>query len=103
MTDLKKVREKENRYFSVVGSTIENLFFSFLDEAFSLYGEDYFLIKRIKCEVDTKVLIAKAKVWGECFDHKIHSQGTEVKAITKHGLTITQNESMSEILVLLDI
>lgn len=110
MTDLSKIDPVE--YHNVTldkkeGSSLESLFYDYLNELLYLYGSDYFVPSKIKIEcLDETRGRLTASLWGEKFDYFKHSQGTEVKAITYHGIQVISPDArhpIAEVKVLLDI
>ena len=106
MTDLEKVEERasiivdgrfEPRSFN------EEMLFRVLDECLVQFTiQDYFIIKRLEFrELDNEHFTAVA--YGENMDLKKHTQGTEVKAVTMHGLSVKNELDHVDIHFLLDI
>eukprot|EP01069_Polyplicarium_translucidae_P003819 Polyplicarium_translucidae@DN2417_c0_g1_i1.p2 len=99
MTNLELIEERESRHVEAEGRDPAELTFHLLDELLFLYGESYFIGRAIifdeftrggKSDDDTRYRI-RATVSGEVFDANRHEQGTEVKAITMHQLTVRRN------------
>jgi len=105
MTDLSLVEETESISVSAEfeAPTEEHMLFSVLDEClFTFMTEDYFIIKRLSfSRLDRSGFAAQA--WGERMDLGRHSQGTEVKAVTMHGMSVVSEGGSVDVRFLLDI
>ena len=107
MTELEGVSESESITISLEDDLPdeEHLLYKVLDEClFTFMTQDYFLIKRI--EFNRLGLSGfEAQAWGEYMDLNRHSRGTEIKAITMHGMTVGYDEGINKVDVrfLLDI
>ncbi|KAF4650237.1 Protein archease [Perkinsus olseni] len=71
-----------------------NLTYKFLEELlFLFYERDSFLTRCVRIErLDLKQGAIDAHVYGEHMDLSRHEQGTEIKAITLHGMEIDERE-----------
>jgi len=96
MTDLELVEEAEEatRTFEAEGHDIDSLLYNFLNEALMLFAEgELFVAKRVQItEMRTQGSDQRivAKAFGETFDRRKHTQGTEVKAITYSNMQILE-------------
>ena len=79
------------------------MLFRVLDEClYQFNAQEYFVIKRLDIkELDHKGFAAVG--YGETMNLKKHTQGTEVKAITMHGLSIAVADTRVDLHFLLDI
>lgn len=105
MTDLEKVEERASIIVDAKfepESSKEEMLFRVLDECLVQFSiQDYFIFKRLEIrEMDNEGFTAVA--YGENMDLKKHTQGTEVKAVTMHGLSIKQGDRV-DIHFLIDI
>jgi SHS2 domain-containing protein len=106
MTDLDRVEERASIILEASFepySTKEEMLYRFLDEClFQFSVQDYFIMKRIDLrELDDRGFTAIA--YGDNMDLRRHTQGTEVKAITMHGLEIRTESEKVDLYFLLDI
>ncbi|OEH77193.1 uncharacterized protein LOC34619127 [Cyclospora cayetanensis] len=108
MTDLASVEPRCCCPLTARGTDLSGLLFDFLNEMHALYGEQYFIgcsIKGLRIYRGTdpagaeenqlrEFLFATCQVYGEVFDSRKHSQGTEIKAVTMHQmrLLLTQQQ-----------
>ena len=106
MTDLERVEERasvivDGRFET--RSSKEEMLFRVLDECLVQFTiQDYFIFKRLEIrELDHDHFTAVA--YGETMDLNKHTQGTQVKAVTMHGLSIKQELDRVDIHFLLDI
>lgn len=105
MTDLSGVEEEETITISAdfEAPTEEHMLFKVLDEClFTFMTEDYFIIKRIRF-IRLNGSGVEAIAWGERMDLKRHSRGTEVKAVTMHGMAVEHSSGRVDSRFLLDI
>ena len=105
MTDLSKVDEIDHKLVSGEfedGATDEGKLFTFLDELLFFFStEDYFICKRIEFrQLDSDGF--QVVVYGEPMSLRKHTQGTEIKAITYHGMTVNHTDRV-DVSFLLDI
>ena len=109
MTDIAEVRMAEQVTFEVEGTSDDTLMFNFLHELLYLFGTQRFVPARVTIAVlqrgPTAITAAapavggddattrpshllRATAVGERWEEGRHHQGTEVKAVTKHGMAI---------------
>nr|BAN65575.1 conserved hypothetical protein [Babesia bovis] len=95
MTDLSLVEPKKRKRIKVVTNSLPRLIFSILDQCLYLNSAYRFLVKyvRINNGIDVHKLLkgdvnveVEVALYGDTFDHDVHTQGTEIKAATYHGL-----------------
>uniref|UniRef100_A0A6B2E947 Archease domain-containing protein n=1 Tax=Phlebotomus kandelakii TaxID=1109342 RepID=A0A6B2E947_9DIPT len=107
MTDLEKVSVEQCFKIEAQGDDLEGLLYRFLDELLFLFCAEPFLIAR-KLEItklDLETFSVECLCYGEPFDLKRHTQGTEVKAITYSAMQINQDSARNyhEVFVIIDI
>ena len=107
MTELEAVAEAQcislAADFSDGAPTEEHILFKVLDEClFTFMTEEYFIIKRIEISRLSSAGF-EAQAWGEPMDLGRHARGTEIKAVTMHGMSVVHGESAVDIRFLLDI
>lgn len=89
------------------GHDEHSLLYAVLDEALFLFASDNFVISRAR--VDglqdiTKQSSVSIRLWGYYFQHGVHPQGTEVKAITYSNMHVVQKDDESvHLYVIVDI
>lgn len=107
MTPLEELRPTEDVTFEVTGASEAALLFNYLHELLYLFGSQRLIAARVKVHVlqraamvgnpndaDSDVrqpsepFFLKATASVERWEDGRHRQGTEVKAITKHGLRV---------------
>jgi SHS2 domain-containing protein len=100
MTDLRRVRPREDRALSASGSDPTALVVNFLSELLKLHEQDGFLVREIEVrpmgQPPTALL---ASVRGEPFDRARHPVGTEVKAVTFHALAFDPERGRARVIV----
>ncbi|CCF75882.1 Archease protein family (MTH1598/TM1083) [Babesia microti strain RI] len=77
------------------------LLYTFMDECLYLYGSEYFIAKHIT--VNTFGNQLKTSLIGDIFDKDKHIPGREVKAITKHGISVEITDELYTLMILVDI
>eukprot|EP00189_Rhodosorus_marinus_P007482 CAMPEP_0184753750 /NCGR_PEP_ID=MMETSP0315-20130426/44262_1 /TAXON_ID=101924 /ORGANISM="Rhodosorus marinus, Strain UTEX LB 2760" /LENGTH=216 /DNA_ID=CAMNT_0027233135 /DNA_START=20 /DNA_END=670 /DNA_ORIENTATION=- len=109
MTDLAKVEETVSKRISATGkgderSALEGL----LDTCLLRFMLDGIVTKNVynlnlKVDPELQSWEVSADSSGDTFDTKKHSQGTEVKAITKSNTTVVRGEDRVDVYVVVDI
>ncbi len=100
MTDLRKVRPKEERAVSASGADPTELVVSFLTELLLLEQTDGFLAREIRVRpIGDPPTALVASVSGERFDPARHSSRTEVKAVTFHDLVFDPASGRARVIV----
>lgn len=105
MCNLDLVENKIERKIVVLGEDLNGLLFNFMNEFHFLYGSDYYICKHIDITNFDKINYRiTALGYGDIFNRSIHEAGTEIKAITKHGLKVKEtDDNKYEVFVLVDI
>lgn len=84
-----------------------SMIYAILDEALFLFASEGFVITRARVnQIDKTVAnnCATIKVWGYYFQHGVHPQGTEVKAITYSNMHVVLKDDKSvHLYVIVDI
>ena len=105
MADLSEIGEHESItiFADFEAPTEEHMLFKVLDEClFTFMTQDYFIIKRISFDrLDGGGVEATA--FGEKMDIARHSRGTEIKAVTMHGMSVEHSSARVDTRFLLDI
>jgi SHS2 domain-containing protein len=100
MTDLRRVRPREERAVSASGGDPTSLVVRFLSELLLLHEQDGFLAREITVrpmgQPPTALL---ASVRGEPFDRARHPVRTEVKAVTFHALAFDPEHGRARVIV----
>jgi protein archease len=100
MTDLRRVRPREERAVSASGTDPTELVVAFLTELLLLEQTDGFLGREIRARpVGTPATAVLASVSGERFDPDRHTSRTEVKAVTLHGLVFDPAKGRARVIV----
>jgi len=102
ITDLKKVRQREERKIELKGESLERLMVDWLNELLYLHDVENLLFKKFEVEVaDRKGL--RAKVRGEVFDARAHVIKTGVKAVTHHQIQVKREDGGWRARVIVDL
>jgi len=102
ITDLKRVRQKEERMVELKGESLERLMVDWLNELLYLHDVENLLFKKFKVEViGEEGLRAKAK--GELFREGAHVIKTGVKAVTHHQIQVKREDGGWRAQVILDL
>ncbi len=100
MTDLRRVRPREERAVSAAAADPAALVVRFLSELLLLHEQDGFLAREISVrpmgDPPTALL---ASVRGEPFDRARHAAGTGVKAVTFHALDFDVAQGRARVIV----
>jgi len=100
MTDLRKVRPKEERAVSAAGGDPTELVVAFLTELLVLEQTEGFIARDIRARpVGDPPTAIVASVSGERFDPARHSSRTEVKAVTFHDLVFDSAHGRARVIV----
>jgi len=100
MTDLRKVRRREERAVSASGNDATELVVAFLTELLVLEQTDGFIARDIRAHpVGDPPTAIVASVSGERFDPERHSSRTEVKAVTFHDLVFDPTRGRARVIV----
>ena len=100
MTDLRKVRPREERAVSASGEDPTELVVAYLTELLVLEQTDRFLGRAIHARpVGEPPTAIVASVSGERFDPERHTARTEVKAVTLHDLVFDAARGRARVIV----
>jgi SHS2 domain-containing protein len=100
MTDLRKVRRREERAVSASGADPTELVVAFLTELIVLEQTEGFVGRDIRARpVGDPPTAIVASVSGERFDPDRHTSRTEVKAVTLHGLVFDAAHGRARVIV----
>lgn len=94
----------EEKVIVAEGHDMQSLLFGFLDEFLFVFHTEMLVCREIEIiEFDRENWWVRARGRGEVFNRKRHESGTEVKAITYSAMQIIEEESRSELYVIVDI
>jgi SHS2 domain-containing protein len=102
ITDLKRVRQKEEREIELKGESLERLMVDWLNELLYLHDVEYLLFKKFEVEAIGEEGL-KAKVKGEAFQEGIHVIKTGVKAVTHHQIQVKREDGGWRAQVIVDL
>lgn len=88
LTDRRRVREGGSRILTIAGASPEDRLFFLLREALLLFEIDRFLGRRAHGTIQGDRVILS--VLGESLDPSRHSPCREIKAVTRHAMTIEE-------------
>ncbi|MCX7770369.1 MAG: archease [Proteobacteria bacterium] len=101
-TDLESIEENIIKTVSIDAESYENLLIKWLNELIFLFDVEGFIGKRVKINnLNEKSLTAK--IMGDLFDEKKHSQGILIKAATYHKLKLEKKNKVWSASILFDI
>jgi SHS2 domain-containing protein len=106
MTDTKKVKPKVEEPVKAEGRDKQALLYSWLEQLLLLFDLKGLVFSRFKVSNIEKAGDAyklTAKVYGEKFDPKKHSQKVGVKAVTYHRMKIKESVGFATVKFILDI
>jgi len=102
ITDLKKVRPKEERKIEVRGESLERLMVDWLNELLYMHDVETLLFKRFGVDaVGNEGL--RARAWGEPFQEGVHIIKTGVKAVTHHQIQVKREDGGWKARVIVDL
>jgi len=100
MTDLRKVRPREERAVSASGADPTELVVAFLTQLVVLEQTEGFVGREIRARpVGNPPTAVLASVSGERLDEDRHTLRTEVKAVTLHGLVFDPERGRARVIV----
>ncbi len=102
ITEIERVREREEKEVSLAGENLEDLFMDWLRELLFLFATEHFLGKRVK-EFSLSDFNLKAQVIGERFDKDRHPLKIEIKTPTYHLFQIKKEEGIYRARVIFDV
>lgn len=91
MTELYRIEERAEIEIKVEGHDFESLLYNFLEEMLFVFSTEFFAVKRTQITLFENYRI-EATCYGEAWDAKRHSCGTEIKAITFCNMKINHEE-----------
>ena len=96
---IETVRPERGVDIHIEGSDLEYLLFDWLRELLYRFDAEHLVFSRFDVSVDGAGLAATA--WGESLDRARHVLSHEVKAITYHGLSVSEegSEWVAEVIV----
>ncbi|MEM2841932.1 MAG: archease [Thermoproteota archaeon] len=103
--NLKCVSPILKRCFNIVGNSLEELLYKYLEEFLFIFDTERVVFSEFEVKIwkHESTFEAEIKAYGEKFNSLKHRPGIEVKAVTYHMMDITQREGLTEVLVLFDI
>lgn len=100
MTDLRKVRPREDRAVSVTGADPAALTVAYLTELITVHSVAGLVARDIRCRtIGSPPTSLLAQVRGEGFDPARHVRHFEVKAATFHQLTVDLERHRARVIV----
>lgn len=88
IADRRNVRETESRILRVVAESPEDRLYFLLREAFLLFAVDGYLVRSARATIEeNKVAVT---VSGEPVDRSRHALRREIKAVTRHAMTVAK-------------
>ena len=90
MTDLRKVRETEERHISITEKDKEGLLFEWLNRLLYLFDVEHLIFKRFEVGISGTSL--RARCYGEKFDPSRHRMSIGVKSATYYLLEVRENK-----------
>ena len=103
ITDLKRVRQREERRIELKGENLERLMVDWLNELLYLHEVENFLFKKFEVEVVGEQEGLKARMKGESFQEGVHLIKTEVKAVTYHQVQVKREDGNWRAQVIVDL
>jgi len=106
MTDTKKIEPRIEDSIIVEAEDEFGLLYNWLEALlvqFETKNNLYSIFKIFSFEKNSSFFILKARVWGEPFDPKKHTQKVGVKAVTYHRMEIIKKSNEVTIEFILDI
>lgn len=88
LTDRRRVREAGSRTLTIEGASPEDRLFFLLRETLLLFEVDRFLARRAHGTIQGDRVTMS--VLGEPVDSSRHSLGREIKAVTRHAMTVEE-------------
>ena len=106
ITDIEKVEPAEELSIEVEGFDLENLLYRWLEELLYYHDSQNLVFSKFRVTEISKIgedYQLKAKVYGEKFDHRKHTPGTVVKAVTYAEMKVEKRNSTWYVSAVLDI
>jgi SHS2 domain-containing protein len=96
------IQPQDLRMIQLEASAADELLFAWLRELLFLFSTERFLPSRYAFDAATPTML-RGRVLGSTFDPSRHVQGREVKAITRHRLSVSQQDGLWRAEVIVDI
>jgi len=103
ITDLKRVKQREERRIELKGENLERLMVDWLNELLYLHDVENFLFKKFEVEGVGEQEGVKARIQGEPFQEGVHLIKTEVKAVTYHQVQVKREDGNWRAQVIVDL
>jgi SHS2 domain-containing protein len=106
MTDTCEVKPRMEEKVEIEAKDEYALLYNWLEEIIVKFDIENRLYSRFKISIirpTSDGFRLEAKIWGEPFDPKRHSQRVGVKAVTYHRMAITKEHNMATVKFILDI
>ena len=103
MTDLEKVDTGITRTIDVNAENLDELLFGFLAELIFLKDTEKLFFSKFNINIDSSSRSLNAVAMGERIDYNKHEIKTDVKAVTYHGLRVSQKDGNFRVRVILDL
>lgn len=101
--DPEAVQPAEKKAVTAEGDSLERLVFNLLDECLYLHSVENWLAAEVLVKISPDDGTATATLKGEPIDPERHTALTEVKAPTKHKLTVDVGDDEATVRVLFDL
>ncbi len=103
--DLGTITERVWREISVEAETFEMLLFQFLQEFIYYKDAEQLLLRaaRMRFKEHEGVWVVTARAYGEILDPKKHPLNVDVKAVTMHQFSVSEDQGQWKARVVLDI
>ena len=88
--DLNSIQRTETVSFEIEGNDRDYLLFDWLNELLYRYETEHLLLADFEVDIDNQGL--RARAFGERADSDRHELDHEVKAITYHGLVVSETD-----------
>ncbi len=105
ITDMDKIREKQDLTVEAEGDSLESLLVNFLNELVCQFDTNGFIGKRIRMDafIPSRSSFLRARVYGEEFDPERHERKLLIKAATYHDIKVEEVNGTWEAAVVFDI
>ena len=97
-----RLEPKQERLVQLEAKSTESLLLAWLKELLFWFSSDRFLPVRYELDEVTPTTL-RGRVRGETFDPARHAQGREVKAITRHQLSVRQADGRWQAQAIVDV
>ena len=104
MVKLEEVKPKEKREIAIEAESPEKLFFEWIGELIYLKDADYMVFSKFDVKIKKgQKYVLQGTAWGEGIDPEKHTLNVDVKAITYHHFSVTEEKGTWKAFVILDI